>query len=377
MSVYKEICRSLREGRKVVLATIVATSGSTPAPSESRMLIYPDEGASSIGTVGGGCLDANIISYVKDNSASLPSRLMEFELNDDTGDTGLNCGGKVTVLVESLSESMLPVYQNLLSGREEGSDCVLVTRILSEGATEKTLLSFDGRISAGSDLDLPVMVTIRESIPNVMRTQSSQHLKIGSVEYIMELIQCEPSLIIFGGGHIGKAVCQCASLAGFRVTVVDDRKAFANKERFPDAHRTLCESFEEAFERLGLTDNGLRMTDGRLQISVVESQITSSPYIVIVTRGHRHDERVLELSLRCNPKYIGMIGSRRKVQGVFDHLRSKGVTDAMLSRVHAPIGLSIGARTPGEIGISIVAELIQERRTAFDGKDEHGSRVVP
>lgn len=344
MKIYDEIYNSLRSEKRAMLATIIATSGSTPAPAESKMLVFPDDGARAIGTIGGGCLDANIIVCVKDDPANGKARFMSFQLNDDSGDTGLNCGGTVTVFLESLTPMMLTTYEMIANSREEATDCCLVTCVRNDGTTVKTLLTNDGSAIVGNPLDIDVLDTVRERIPEISINQSVERMKIGSDNYVIEVIQGEPGLFIFGGGHVGKAVSRCASLAGFRVTVVDDRRAFANKERFPEAYAVLCESFEEAFRRL---------------------KVTPSSYVVIVTRGHRHDERVLEKALEYKPQYIGMIGSLRKAHVVFEHLKERGVSPALLSRVHAPIGLRIGARTAEEIGVSVVAELIAARRNTL------------
>jgi xanthine dehydrogenase accessory factor len=150
-----------------------------------------------------------------------------------------------------------------------------------------------------------------------------------------------PGLIIFGGGHVSKYVCRAAATAGFRVTVVDDRKEYANAQRFPEATRTLAAGFSEAFREL---------------------TIKPSTYIVIVTRGHRFDEEILEHAVGTQARYIGMIGSKRKVLNTFEHLVERGISIGSLKRVHAPMGLEIGAVTAEEIGISVVAQLIHVRR---------------
>lgn len=356
MKIYKEICKALSEDKRVMLATIIATSGSTPAPSESKMLLFPDEKARAIGTVGGGCLDASIIVSVKDNPSGTLMKIMNFQLDDDIGDTGLNCGGTVTLALEPVLKSMLPVYEKIVAMQESGDDCCVVTNIAPDGSTKKSLFDSKGQFLDGSEFSESAVMTIREKILKKYIPGEAQRLQVESQEYILEFIQSEPHLIIFGGGHVGKAVCQCASAAGFRVTVVDDRHAFANKQRFPEAFSVLCESFEQSFNRL---------------------TITPSTYVVIVTRGHRHDEDVLEQALRFTPHYIGMIGSKRKVLTVYDHLVAKGSPPGQLKGIHAPVGLDIGARTAEEIAVSIVAELIAARRNVLDSIESKVSlRVI-
>jgi len=341
MNIFGDVCRALQEKRDVALATIIAASGSTPAPAESRMIVYPGEKFRSVGTIGGGCLDQSILHAARNDFDQRRARILTFNLNDDLGDTGLSCGGKLEVLLECLTPAMLPVYRRIVDGWKSGQDCILVTTASNDGGARKAVFDIEGNILEGDAFPELTLATVREWVPSIRATGVGRHLSSESEDVIIELIPAAPPLIIFGGGHVGKVVSRCAALVGFRVTVVDDRRAFANKERFPEAENTLCEAFDMAFQRL---------------------PITSSTYVVIATRGHRHDEIVLEKVLQYGTKYVGMIGSRRKILIALDRLRGLGVSEDSLSKVHAPIGLNIGARTAEEIGISIAAELIAVRR---------------
>jgi xanthine dehydrogenase accessory factor len=151
----------------------------------------------------------------------------------------------------------------------------------------------------------------------------------------------EPSLIIFGGGHIAKPLCEFGARLGFSITVVDDRFTFANTERFPDADQVICESFEKCFDRL---------------------QFNPYTYVIIVTRGHRHDTVCLREVAKKTWAYAGMIGSRRRVHGVKEQLIDEGTPREILDKVNTPIGLEIGAITPKEIAISILGQVISYRR---------------
>ncbi len=343
MKIFREICAALREEKRAMLATIITVSGSTPAPLQSRMLIRLKGKIRAVGTIGGGCLEGGIVSSVAKNSGRERAQVMTFELNDVLGDTGLSCGGTLDVLLEPLNESMLPIYDRIAKALESGEDTILATGILRDGTTRKILFRLDGNVIEGRPLAGDTGAILRDAIQKVQLTHKAERIKAASEEYVIEFMQSEPPLIVFGGGHIGKVVSRCATLSGFHVTIVDDRSAFANSERFPEADIVCCESFEEAFEKV---------------------HITPSTYVVIVTRGHRHDEIVLEKTLHFDPKYVGMIGSKRKVILAFKHLMAQGTSRERLSRVHAPIGLSIGAKTAEEIGISIVAELIAVRHNS-------------
>ncbi len=168
----------------------------------------------------------------------------------------------------------------------------------------------------------------------------------GDTEVFIEPILSPPTLYIFGGGHIALPLAKTGKLLGFKIVVIDDRPEFANPERFPEAELTLAEDFAKSFQKL---------------------KINKLSYIVIVTHGHEGDETVLEEALATEAKYIGMIGSRAKNQTVFSHLLAKGIPQEQLDRVHAPVGLNIHAQTPEEIAISILAEIIQVRKSPDAG----------
>jgi xanthine dehydrogenase accessory factor len=255
MDLFEEIVKMRREGRRGALATIVHTNGSIPSYESSRMLVRED--GSIAGTIGGGCVEAEVWAAAKEVIGIEQPRKMTFNLNNDAGyDSGLICGGTLEVFVEPI---------------------------------------------------LP-----------------------------------QPRLCIFGGGHVSTAVAKIASLAGFWIGIVDDRASFANAERFPMAGE-IYTSWEDAFAKL---------------------QPNASTYIVIVTRGHKDDMRVLEWAAGTDARYIGMIGSKRKVLAVYKALEATGISAEKLEHVYAPVGLEIGALTPEEIAVSITSELIAIRRKA-------------
>jgi xanthine dehydrogenase accessory factor len=159
-------------------------------------------------------------------------------------------------------------------------------------------------------------------------------------EILLEPIFSEPTVYIFGAGHVSEQVVPLAKRVHFKVVVIDDREMFANRERFPEADEVIVSEFERCFDQLNIDD---------------------SSYIVIVTRGHLYDGFVLEQALKSNARYIGMIGSKKKIRTLYQNLIKKGVPKETLDRVHAPIGIDINSETPEEIGVSIVAELIKVR----------------
>ena len=255
MDVYEELVRLRRLGQKCALATIVQVRGSIPSYETAKLLVRED--GSMTGTIGGGCVEAEVWNAAREVLETEKPRHMTFNLGQDAAyDNGLICGGQLDVLVEPI---------------------------------------------------LP-----------------------------------QPRVYIFGAGHISKSLSKISTLAGFASVVVDDRESFANRERFPEADEIHAGEYEEVFPKL---------------------EVNESSYLVIVTRGHRDDMRVLRWAVGTPARYIGMIGSKRKVIAVIKELEKEGIPRESFERINAPMGLEIGAVTPEEIAVSVVAEMIAVRRS--------------
>src|SRR5437016_5254123 len=254
MDIYEQIVKLREEGRRGAVASIVNVRGSIPSFKTAKMLVRDD--GSIVGTIGGGCVEAEVWQAAREVMESEKPRTLTFNLNQDPKyDTGLVCGGTLDIFIE------------------------------------------------------PVLPPA--------------------------------SLYIFGAGHVAVNLYRVAKNAGFDVTVVDDREAYANRERFPEAQEVIAEDFDQAMARLNPGETS---------------------YIVIVTRGHRDDMRVLRWAVQTQARYIGMIGSKRKTSTIFRELVKEGIAENLFDRVHAPVGLDIGAITPEEIAVAITAELIAARR---------------
>ncbi len=256
MDLFDEIVRLRKSGQKCALATIVEVNGSIPSYESAKLLVRED--GSIAGTIGGGCVEAEVWNAAREVIEQEKPRRMRFTLGQDAAyDNGLICGGQLEVFIEAV-------------------------------------------------------------VP-------------------------QPSAMIFGAGHISKSLSKAATLAGFAATIVDNRESFANRERFPEAEQIFAEEYETVFPQL---------------------TVHTSTYVVIVTRGHRDDMRVLRWAIETPARYIAMIGSKRKVIGVVRELENEGIRRDAFERLHAPMGLEIGAITPEEIAISVVAEMIAVRRGA-------------
>jgi xanthine dehydrogenase accessory factor len=254
MDVFDELVRLRALGQKCALATIVEVNGSIPSFQTAKLLVRED--GSLVGTIGGGCVEAEVWNAAREVMQTGKARNMSFTLGQDAAyDNGLICGGQLEVFVECITP--------------------------------------------------------------------------------------QPAALVFGGGHISKSLAKVLDLAGFQVSIIDNREAYANKDRFPEAHAVYADEYEEVFPRLGVNE---------------------STYIVIVTRGHRDDMRVLRWAIGTDARYIAMIGSRRKTIGVVKELEKEGIPRAAFDRVFAPMGLEIGAVSPEEIAISVGAEMIAMRR---------------
>lgn len=256
MDVLEELVRLRRAGRKCALATIIHANGSIPSFTSAKLLVRDD--GSMAGTIGGGCVEAEVWDAARQAMETGKTRRMSFSLGQDAAyDTGLICGGQLEVFVEP--------------------------------------------------------------------------------------IEPQPRAIIFGAGHISKSLCQVAGMIGFHTTIVDNRESFANSERFPQADEIFADEYEEVFPKL---------------------DVNSCSYVIIVTRGHRDDMRVLRWAVTTNACYIGMIGSRRKVLAVVKELEKEGIGRESFLRVSSPMGLDIAALSPEEIAVSVAAEMIAIRRRA-------------
>jgi xanthine dehydrogenase accessory factor len=252
--IYEEIARMYRAGAGGVVATVVSAGGSTPREAGAKMIVYPD--GRSLGTVGGGAVEADVIEKARELHGSGEPVLLSFHLGSE-GDSA--CGGDMDVFLEPIVAS--------------------------------------------------------------------------------------PSVTVIGGGHVGQAVASVAQRAGFRVVVVDDRREVVTSERFPLADARLV---------------------GGIEILGSDLRIDESSFVVVVTRGHRFDKEWVRAVVDLHPAYIGMIGSAEKVRRTFDQLEGEGVPRSLLDGIHAPIGIDIGAETPEEIAVSVVAEMIAVRHGISD-----------
>lgn len=331
---------------------LVRKSGSAPQSPGARLLVQRD--GVMHGTIGGGCVEMEVRRLALNALRNGKAQLHAFRMDEDYGyDDGLICGGRVWVFIQPEPKQWLPSLQEAQRLQEEGRSgaWTLVARA-QEHVGDAFCVSEEGIVPSPPDL-------WREALQEMCRRALEEDRTLYApldeeVEVYVEPVQPQPRLVLVGAGHIAHALAPMASSAGFDVLVIDDRPSFANMERFPTASQCIVGDIARSLQQLP--------TDSRT-------------YIVIVTRGHRHDADALRVALHKQAAYVGMIGSRRKITVIYRDLLEKGeATLEQLSRVHAPLGLDIGAETVGEIAVSILAELVAVRRGKLKGRN--GSHIV-
>jgi xanthine dehydrogenase accessory factor len=337
---YARLVECLAAGEHLALCTVLRLAGSGPRRAGAKMLVR--EAGGSVGTVGGGLLEAKATAWAREVLQAGQALCRSFALDlQQASDEGMTCGGTVEVLVEYL-DGTTPAVRNffartlaLLRQSERG---FLVTAILQgSGVTTERFLCASGQsvasaLTSGHTLPRDLLLS-SPSAPTLVEREAAR--------YFLDPLAPPITVYVFGGGHIAAHLVPLCRLLGFRTVVVDDRADFASRDRFPQADELLAvPSFDHALDGL---------------------PIASESYIVIVTRGHGGDQAILRQTLRNRPAYIGMIGSQRKRTLIYDQLAAEGFSHEELTRVACPIGLPIGAETPEEIAISIAAQLVAVR----------------
>jgi xanthine dehydrogenase accessory factor len=348
---------ALAERRPLVWCRLVETRGSTPQKAGAAMLVFPD--GSQAGTLGGGCVEAEVKRRALALLAENRTEVCTFNLDSDYGwDDGLICGGRMQVLIQSVAPPSITTYfQRLAEIVHYGRGCteaiVLDQKVSGAAgpagclfdANDQFLLGWiagiehrsgpDGRgLLAGLDHVYPE--TVRDNL-QPLSSRPRPYVARG-IAYLPLLPRCR--LVIVGGGHVGKAVADLAGDLEFDIWIVDDRAEFASPERFPRTERRIA---------------------GPIERVLPDVEITPNTYCLIVTRGHNHDQEALFHLVNRNARYVGLIGSRRKIKLIFDNLLAAGVSREALAQVHAPLGIDIGSQTVPEIAVSICAELVAHR----------------
>lgn len=336
-NLFGQIAEDLDSGECVAAAFIARGRGSAPRSQGTRCGVHSD--GTVLGTIGGGLLEAKTVAAGRDALTDGRLRLLEVRLDArDLAAGGMVCGGAVDVLVVPLDRKYSGLAAQASVHLEGEGKGFLVLDWSASGARWSVGLWCNGAW-VGEAVDIPDLEELRS-------TASSRGAPVmrGGVEegaFVDPLIRERTPLIILGAGHVGKALARVASIAHFAVTVVDDRPEFASSENLPWADRVVCRPFPGALEALE--------TDGET-------------FVVICTRGHLSDAECTEEAMLSRAPYVGVIGSRRKRDMTLARLRGLGISRERLEILRMPVGLEVGAETPEEIAVAVVAEMIQERR---------------
>ncbi len=354
-NIYEFALKELKDDRPVVFATIIKRRGSSPRGAGAFMVVTKNGRIQ--GTIGGGKLEATIRENLAEYLAASQSHIIDFHLSEsDAADLDMICGGNVSVLVESIFPEQTGLVNMVAAMKETtfAQHCGwLVSKLppAAGGRVEKAFIQPDGVVTGSlavqAELDAQQLVGLvlpegkRVDAPGLTINRQAQLFAQEAQGIFLEPVGQFSKVFLIGAGHVAQKVALLTPAVGFKTIVLDDRADYLSQERFPLADETIAlEDFSGVFADLTI-------------------DVDSS--VVIVTRGHASDREVLKQALQTDAGYVGMLGSRRKIRATFDILMREGVSQQALDKVHTPIGLSIGAETPEEIAISIVAELIQAR----------------
>lgn len=334
-AILNECARLAAGGGVGALASVVRRRGSLPMSATAKLLVTAD--GARFGTVGGGCLEADVMEQALDVCERRVPLCTAHSLNAElAGDYGLTCGGTADVFIEPVVPDALlaALYAEAAAVVARGERAVLVSaRVWPDGTPRKLLRTSRGRVGATDD----VMLTAAADTFDEVREEP-----LLTEDHVVEALVGAPRLVVFGAGHVGARICEAAAFAGWRVTIVDDRADFADAARLPWAEQVLACDFGD----------------------VRAAAVMPSDCVVICTRGHQHDALIASQVAPLRPRFIGMLGSRRKAALTAQALRGWGIDTTAVERIVCPVGLDVGADTPEEIAVSVVGQLIRVRREA-------------
>jgi xanthine dehydrogenase accessory factor len=338
-------------GIPFAVATVVRTQGSTPQVVGAKLVLTADQGERPVGTLGGGCVEADAIDAARQVLAGRPASLREYQLNEELAwNTGLVCGGTMWILAEHGSGGAWPAAA-------AGVDPFAVAAAATAGGPPVAFVSSLHRHGRGLGFDARVLVLAggrmvgslgsadlderaRDAAIEQMRHGTARVIALDErQELLIEPVTSRPQLVVAGGGHVSRAIARQARLLDFDVVIFEDRPEFADPDRF----------------------DGAMVLGGDLTTAITAFDYAALSYLVIATRGHKLDADCVTAAVATRVPYIGLLGSRRKTVLIADMLRAQGVDEARIAAIHAPVGLDLGGRTPAEIALSVLAEITQSR----------------
>ena len=345
--VFEEAISRLNKGEDVVVATVVRTKGSTPQKPGAKLLVRQD--GSGAGTLGGGCVEGDIWFAAKQLMESKgEAEYREYELNEDlAADDGLVCGGTMFFLIDPVygRTEYLPYAKEIDAAYNGQGAVALATVVRSAPSTSskignKLFIREDGSIEGDLGTEAINADAVSRASTLMIHGQNEYVIDNSGAEYFIEAYTTPPQLVICGGGHVSRAIASLAKPLEFRLFITDDRVEFANPKRFPEADIIIPEKPEDALPKLPINKN---------------------TFIVVATRGHRYDNSALLAAAKTDARYVGLMGSKRKTILIYEDLMRSELTMDRIREIRSPIGLDIKARTPEEIAISIMSEVLMYR----------------
>lgn len=323
----------LKNGQKVALATVVDTWGSAPRRSGSKMAIT--EAMGMIGSVSGGCVETAVVEQALEVLADGKPRLLKYGVRDDDAwEVGLTCGGKISIFVEPLE---IDWWHSASDAERQDQAATTVTALEGDFAGRKLLVDGQGKVLYAT-LDV-----IEPEVFDLAAYTKTQQAEIAGMNFLVDVHRPRPHLILIGGVHIAQPLQSFARQLGFRVSVIDPRGVFATRERFPDVEAILHSYPDKALPQLALDRD---------------------TFIAVLTHDPKIDDKALIMALPLPVAYIGVLSSRKTHEARVERLQKAGISHELIARIHTPIGVEIEARTPEEIALSIMAEIIAVRNQA-------------
>ena len=342
--VYKEAANLARQNREFVLATVVNTKGSTPQKPGATLLVRSD--GSTVGTLGGGCVEGDIWFAAREVLRERSGPVFkDYYLNEDiAARDGLVCGGSMFFYIEPFVQSSEAIVMtNEIEDAFEGGQSLATATVVNAMTLElgaRILVHEDGT-TQGSLGNAKVDAVAIAAANEVMPMGKAVHLTtIEGDEFFVSGFTSPATLVLIGGGHVNLQVAKIAQMLGFRIFVTDDRPEFANRERFSMAEDTSVGPYDQGLDAF---------------------QITKNTAIVIGSRGHHFDDLATEAAVKTDATYVGLLGSMRKTIMIYEALLRRGIPPERLKQVHSPIGLDLGGRSPEEIAVSIMSEIVAFR----------------
>ncbi len=324
----------LKNGQSIALATVINTWGSSPRPAGAGMAIT--EAGEITGSVSGGCVESAVIDRAMQVLKTGQPERLHFGVGDDQAwDVGLSCGGEIDVFIRQFNQNSLKIWKTALSKTKS----VFVALVLTGNESCRGAdLIIDNTGFVTSEISRETAIKLKEIACTKLTSGIHQIDSPEIKEVFFQKIQPAPELILVGGVHIAIPLTTQAKTVGFEVTVIDPRRLFSTEDRFPDIKLLLAEWPEGAFQKI---------------------TITESSAIVMLTHDPKIDDPALKIALNSPAFYIGALGSRKTHQKRIERLQTAGLSRSQLDRIHAPVGLNLGGKTPPEIALGIMAEILQ------------------